>query len=145
MQRSDFFFELPASLIADHPPAQRRGSRLLCLNGETGELRDAAFTAIVDCLRPGDLLVLNDTRVIPARLFGTKQTGGRVEVLVERILDARRVLAHVRASKSPRHGTTLLLEGDLEARVEGREGELTVLAFDGDVPVQDLLDRHGHM
>jgi S-adenosylmethionine:tRNA ribosyltransferase-isomerase len=145
MQRTDFFFELPASLIAEHPLAQRRDSRLLCLNGETGELRDGVFSDIVDCLRPGDLLVLNDTRVIPARLFGKKDSGGRVEVLVERVLGEHRALAHVRASKAPKPGGKLLLEGGIEALVEGREGELTVLVFDGEAPVLALLEQHGHM
>lgn len=145
MQRADFFFELPAALIAERPLPQRRESRLLCLNGVTGELHDGVFTDIIDRLRLGDLLVLNDTRVIPARLTGHKDTGGRVEVLVERLLDQHRALAHVRASKSPKPGSRLLLEGGIEAQVESRDGDLTVLAFAGETPLLTLLEQHGHI
>ena len=101
MRVADFDFELPDELIARHPLAERRASRLLVLDGPSGELRHRQFPDLLDYLRPGDLMVFNDTRVIPARLFGQKASGGRLEILVERLLDEHRVLAHVRASKSP--------------------------------------------
>ncbi|MBA1149621.1 tRNA preQ1(34) S-adenosylmethionine ribosyltransferase-isomerase QueA, partial [Ectothiorhodospiraceae bacterium WFHF3C12] len=145
MQVSDFHFELPEALIADRPLTERTASRLLCLDGATGEVADRMFGDLESLLRPGDLLVLNDTRVIPARLHGRKSTGGRVEVLVERLLDAHRALAHVRASKSPGAGTRLNLEGGIAADVIGRDGALFELRFQGDIPVLELLEAHGHM
>jgi S-adenosylmethionine:tRNA ribosyltransferase-isomerase len=144
MQRRDFHFDLPPELIAQHPLPQRSASRLLCLSA-TGELADRQFGAVVDLLRPGDLLVMNNTRVIPARLFGHKDSGGKVEVLVERVLDEHRVLAHVRASKSPKPGGQLLLEAEVQATVTGREGDLFCLTFAGEESVVTLLERHGHM
>lgn len=144
MRRSDFHFDLPSELIAQHPLPERTASRLLTLLAGVGE-EDRLFPDIVGLLQPGDLLVMNNTRVIPARLFGHKATGGKVEVLVERVLDERRVLAHVRASKSPKPGMGLMLEGEVSASVEGREGDLFVLSFEGDEPVANLLERHGHM
>jgi len=143
MRRRDFHFDLPPELIARHPLAERTASRLLVLRGDV--LEDALFTHIGTLLQPGDLLVMNNTRVIPARLFGRKDTGGKVEVLVERVLDEHRVLAHVRASKSPKPGSRLLLEGEVRATVTGREGTLFCLGFDGTESVLTLLERHGHM
>ncbi|MFN2348993.1 MAG: tRNA preQ1(34) S-adenosylmethionine ribosyltransferase-isomerase QueA [Thioalkalivibrio sp.] len=146
MRLSDFHYDLPPELIAQRPLDERSASRLLCLDRVTGGLADRMFRDLPDLLQPGDLLVFNDTRVIPARLLGVKRdTGGRVEVLVERVLDERRVLAHVRASKSPGEGVTLWLEEALEAVVEEREGDLFRLCFAGDESVLDLLERHGHM
>jgi S-adenosylmethionine:tRNA ribosyltransferase-isomerase len=144
MQRSDFAFELPPELIAQAPLAERAASRLLCL-GDRGQISDRSFRALAELLRPGDLLVLNDTRVIPARLHGHKESGGRIEVLVERVLDDRRILAQVRASKSPRDGACLHLDGAIEARVLGREGEFFVLEFAGEDTVLTQLERHGHI
>jgi len=145
MQVSDFHFELPESLIAERPPRERTASRLLCLNGRTGEVADRRFADLESLLQPGDLLVLNDTRVIPARLHGRKGTGGRVEILVERLLDEHRALAHVKASKAPKPGTDLFLEGGIEVRVSGRDGALFELVFAGARPLLELLERHGHM
>lgn len=145
MQRSDFFFDLPPELIAERPLPNRRASRLLALDGATGAVRDGVFTDLVEELRAGDLLILNDTRVIPARLLGQKATGGRVEVLVERLLDTQRALAHVRASKSPKPGSQLALEGGISATVEGRDGDYFVLAFAGNTPLLTLLEQHGHI
>lgn len=102
MKLADFHFDLPDELIARHPAAERTGSRLLVLDGETGSIEHRAFTDLLGYLRAGDLLVFNDTRVVPARLFGRKESGGRVEVLVERLLDPLRVMAHIRASKAPK-------------------------------------------
>ena len=145
MRVSDFDYELPRDLIADHPAQPRSSSRLLELTAG-GALRDRRMDEFPDLLAAGDLLVFNDTRVIPARLFGYKDSGGRVEVLVERLLDAQRVLAHVRASKTPRPGSTLrLAEPRLPVEVLGRVGELFELRFAGDVPVLELLDRYGHV
>ncbi len=143
MRRCDFHFDLPPELIAQHPLAERTASRLLVLRDNT--LEDALFARIGALLQPGDLLVMNNTRVIPARLFGRKETGGKIEVLVERVLDEHRVLAHVRASKSPKPGSNLLLEGEVRATVTGREGALFCLSFEGEESVVTLLERHGHM
>lgn len=143
MQTSDFYFDLPSELIAQHPLPERTASRLLTLCD--GAINDALFSHIGELLQPGDLLVMNNTRVIPARLFGQKETGGKVEVLVERVLDEHRVLAHVRASKSPKPGSQLLLENAVQVKVTGREGELFCLSFEGDESAVTQLERHGHM
>ncbi len=145
MRVSDFHFELPDELIARYPMPERSASRLLVLDSETGKPVHRTFRDIIDYLKPGDLLVLNNTRVIPARLFGQKETGGKIEVLVERVLDERRVLAHVRSSKSPKPGTRLLLEGGLEAVMVERQDALFLLEFSGEEPVVHQLEQHGHM
>ncbi len=145
LRSADFDYHLPARLIAQRPPERRGDSRLLVLDGASGERRDAGFAELLDLLDPRDLLVFNDTRVIPARLRGRKASGGRVEVLVERITGAREALCHVRASKSPKAGARLWLEGAVEAEVSGREGALFRLRFAGDEALLALLERHGHM
>ncbi|MBI3778687.1 MAG: tRNA preQ1(34) S-adenosylmethionine ribosyltransferase-isomerase QueA [Gammaproteobacteria bacterium] len=145
MRKSDFHYSLPQDLIAQYPAAPRTASRLLALDGANGDLRDLYFTDLPALLRAGDLLVFNDTRVIPARLFGRKDSGGRIEVLVERILDAHRVLAQVRASKPPKPGQKLSLEGNVTMTVQRREGEFYVLAFDPDEPATEILERIGHV
>jgi len=145
MLRSDFYFDLPQELIAQHPPAQRGASRLLVLDGNSGTVGDRVFADLPELLHPGDLLVFNDTRVIPARLYGRKPSGGRVEVLVERLLDEHRALAHVHASKPPRPGGRLRLDGDIEVTVLGREEALFELLFDSPQPVLEILERHGHV
>ncbi len=145
MQVKDFHFDLPDELIARFPTAERTGSRLLCLNGDTGVLAHRNFTDILELLQPGDLAVFNDTRVIPARLFGRKVSGGKVEMLVERVLDEHRVLAHVRASKAPKPGTTLIFDDEIQVEVEGRQGALFILAFKTDKPVIPCLEQYGHM
>ena len=143
MRVSDFHFDLPDNLIARHPLAERRGSRLLCLDGPSGELSHRQFVDLLEFLRPGDLMVFNNTRVIPARLFGRKETGGQVEILIERVLDTHRVLAHVRSSKSPKPGSRILLDGDAGARMLARHDALFELEFSE--PVLPLLERVGHM
>ncbi|MFC3609109.1 tRNA preQ1(34) S-adenosylmethionine ribosyltransferase-isomerase QueA [Stutzerimonas tarimensis] len=143
MRVADFSFELPECLIARHPLPQRRASRLLVLDGPTGELAHRQFTDLLDYLRPGDLMVFNDTRVIPARLFGSKLSGGRLEILIERVLDERRVLAHVRSSKSPKPGSRIRLDGGGEVEMRARHDTLFELVFDE--PVLPLLERIGHM
>src|SRR6185503_3412710 len=124
MLRSDFHYDLPHALIAQTPLGERQASRLLTLDGATGALEDRAFADLPALLRAGDLLVLNDTRVLPARVWGRKPTGGRVECLVERALGARRALAHLRASHSLKSGAELDLAGGARARVVARAGEL---------------------
>jgi S-adenosylmethionine:tRNA ribosyltransferase-isomerase len=147
MRVADFSFELPESLIARYPQTQRSGCRLLSLDGPTGELTHGIFTDVLDRLNPGDLLVFNNTRVIPARVFGRKVSGGKIEVLVERVLDPHRVLAHVRASKSPKPGAELLLGDaeDVRATMVARHDTLFELQFDDERDVFTLLDKIGHM
>ncbi|MES3676665.1 tRNA preQ1(34) S-adenosylmethionine ribosyltransferase-isomerase QueA [Halomonas elongata] len=145
MQRADFHYELPEALIARYPSEQRSDCRLLCVDGASGALDHRRFPELIDKLEPGDLLVFNDTRVIPARLHGHKASGGRVEMLLERPLDAHRGLAHLRSSKSPKIGTELTFEGGIQAVVEGRREALFELRFLGETPLIALLERHGHM
>jgi S-adenosylmethionine:tRNA ribosyltransferase-isomerase len=143
MRTQDFNFNLPDSLIAQHPTNQRNASRLLHLNGKTGQLRDEQFIDFPSFLSAGDLLIFNDTRVIKARLFGEKSTGGAVEVLVERVLGAQTVLAHIRASRAPKAGARLKLADAFEAEVIDRDGDLFHVRFLGDVSVLDLLEQYG--
>ena len=143
MRVSDFHFELPDSLIARHPLQRRSDSRLLVLDGPSGKLSHRQFPDLLQYLQPGDLMVFNNTRVIPARLFGQKESGGRVEILVERLLDSHRVLAHVRSSKSPKPGSRILIEGGGEASMLQRHDALFELQFGEEV--LGLLDRAGHM
>ena len=142
MRKSDFRYELPAELIAQEPVTPRSAARLLCLDG--GAIVDRRFGELAQLLRAGDLLVFNDTRVVPARLHGAKQSGGRVEVLIERVLDDSRALAMVRASKSPKPGAELVLETGIRARVVARRGEYYELVFDTD-NLYKVLDRSGHI
>jgi S-adenosylmethionine:tRNA ribosyltransferase-isomerase len=155
MRRDDFTYTLPPELIAQAPLPERSASRLLCLDGASGGVRDAVFTALPDLLRPGDLLVFNDTRVLPARVFGHKASGGRVELLVERLLGPQRLLALIRSSKSPRTGGELLLDGGVRAHVRGRQDDLYELELElatgsdaatwleqvGHVPLPPYIDR----
>lgn len=143
MRLSDFDYHLPPELIAQHPAVERTASRLLHVDGRTGEMHDRMFRDIVDLLDAGDVLVVNDTRVIKARLHGRKDSGGEVEVLVERVLDSHRALAMVRASKTPKPGRRLSLNGGVEAEVLGRHEEFFELRFDGDV--LDTLARVGEV
>lgn len=145
LRRQDFHFDLPVELIAQHPPAQRGDSRLLTLDGATGALDDQWFRDLPELLRPGDLLVFNDTRVIPARLFGRKASGGRIEILVERLLDEHRALIHLRASKSPQPGGLLLLDAGFAATVLGRHGELFEIRVESEKSLLELLEQHGQL
>ena len=140
----DFDFALPPELIAQHPAAERSGSRLL--DGTGSETRDRRFRELPDLLRVGDLLVVNDTRVIKARLLGAKASGGAVEALVERVEPERRVLAHVRASKAPKAGSTIRFADAFDAEVLGRAGPESAL-FELHFPDDPylLLERHGHV
>lgn len=142
MQLSDFHYDLPAALIAQHPSARRGDSRLLFLPAAGGAI-DKHFSELATLLRAGDLLVLNDTRVLPARLYGVKETGGRVEVLIERLLGEDRALAHVRASKSPKPGSRIIV-GGASLLVEGREEDLFSLKAEQGT-FAELMQAHGHM
>ena len=145
MQVRDFWYELPEQLIAQRPLKDRSASRLLCLDGNTGRIRDRRFFQLAMELSPGDLLILNNTRVIPARLLGAKSTGGRVEVLIERVLDEKDVVAQVRASKPPKSGGRFLLEGRLDVEVLGRSGEFYKLRFRDPRPVMEILSAYGRV
>lgn len=150
MQLSDFSYQLPDELIARYPEPERTASRLLTLDGASGEVQHRQFTDLLALLNPGDLLVFNDTKVLPARLWGMKATGGRLEILIERLLDTHRVLAHIRSSKSPKPGAVLSLVDDQNAdqeraRVEvlSRQGALFELGFAE--PAGEVMNRIGHM
>lgn len=145
MKVSDFHFDLPDELIARYPTEQRSASRLLCLDGKSGEVNHSHFTAFVEHVDAGDLLIFNNTRVIPARLLGQKATGGKVEVLVERIIDEQTLLAHVKASKSPKPGTVLKLENYIELEMVQRRDQLFELRVLNDQPILALLEAYGHM
>jgi len=147
MRVADFSFELPESLIAHYPQPQRSACRLLSLDGPTGQLTHGTFTDLLDKLKPGDLLVFNNTRVIPARLYGRKASGGKIELLVERMLDETRVLAHIRASKAPKPGAELLLGDDesVQATMVARHDALFEVQFNDARPVLDILNAIGHM
>lgn len=144
MQLSDFDYHLPEQLIAQTPPPERSASRLLLVDAQAASLADRQFTDFADLVESGDLLVFNDTRVIPARLFGHKQSGGKVEVMVERVLDDANLLAHVRASKSPKAGSRLILENAIECVMQAREGDLFLLRQSGK-PWLALLEQFGHV
>lgn len=145
MKLSDFHYDLPAELIAQYPTAARTDSRLLQLDRATGFIKHGKFCDIVDLLQPNDLLIFNNTKVIPARLFGQKQSGGKVEVLVERLLDEHRVLAHIRANKALKIGTEFQLADTISATVLGRQDNLFELKFDENKTVVEWLEQYGHM
>jgi S-adenosylmethionine:tRNA ribosyltransferase-isomerase len=142
---SDFAYDLPQERIARYPSARRGDSRLLQLVGSNGRMRDGLVSELPELLSPGDLLVFNDTRVLRARLRGRKPTGGKVEILVERVLGPDRVTARIGASKPPRPGDLILLAGGVRAQVLGKQGESYRLAFDGGLPLPELLDELGEM
>ncbi|TCP96849.1 S-adenosylmethionine:tRNA ribosyltransferase-isomerase [Cricetibacter osteomyelitidis] len=150
---SDFHFDLPNELIACYPKTERKSSRLLQLNGENGEIFHRTFADVIDLINEGDLLIFNNTRVIPARMFGRKASGGKVEVLVERILSESRFLAHVRSSKAPKAGTALYLGEDklgdgngVKAVMIGRQDALFELEIaEKSTALLDVLQQIGHM
>lgn len=145
MNVSDFHFDLPDELIARYPLKERSASRLLALDGLSGSTRHLKFTDLPGLLQPGDLLVFNNTRVIPARLFGKKETGGQVEVLVERLLGDHELLAHVKASKALKEGQRVILEDGTTLVMKGRRDALFNLMCESDQPLLELLERIGHM
>ncbi|MGN0909631.1 MAG: tRNA preQ1(34) S-adenosylmethionine ribosyltransferase-isomerase QueA [Succinivibrio sp.] len=146
MLRSDFNFELPRELIAEYPSDTRTGCRMLCLDGATGALEDRHFYDLKEFLRPGDLLVFNDTKVIPARMYARKETGGAVEILTERVLSKDCALVHMKASKACREGAVLEVEGSpVRLEVEGREGELFKVRTSDGSSILDLMYSAGHI
>ncbi|MDP4651261.1 MAG: S-adenosylmethionine:tRNA ribosyltransferase-isomerase, partial [Haliea sp.] len=172
MKLSEFQYDLPPELIAQYPLAERSASRLLALDGVTGGVQHLAFPGLLGCLRPGDLLVFNNTRVIPARLWGQKATGGRVEILIERVTGEQTALAHIRSSKSPKPGSVIRLTAEpgsepyagsstgssaapdaaaglepeaFQLTVTGREGALFQLESPSGVALHSILVAIGHM
>jgi S-adenosylmethionine:tRNA ribosyltransferase-isomerase len=143
MQRADFHFHLPDELIAQHPPQERGDSRLLCLNKTSGSLADRHFSELPHLLQPGDLLVFNDTKVMKARLFGQKTSGGKVELLIERLVSDSEALVHIRASKSPKRGNCILV-GEHRLEVLGRQGDLFQLVS-RQPGFARLMDEQGHV
>ena len=143
MKLDDFDFDLPQELIAQSPAPQRAGSRLLHLDGRTGAVIDRQFRDLVELMSPGDVMVFNNTRVIKARFTGRKQSGGRIEVLIERVLAGDQALAQVRASHSPREGSVLILADAVEATVVERRGEFFKLRFEKCDDVFALIERYG--
>ncbi|MGX3066424.1 tRNA preQ1(34) S-adenosylmethionine ribosyltransferase-isomerase QueA [Ursidibacter arcticus] len=149
---TDFHFDLPDELIARYPTKERSASRLLYLNGTTGEYQDQQFTDLLSHIETGDLLIFNNTRVIPARLYGRKSSGGKLEVLVERVLDEHRCLAHIRSSKAPKEEAEIILGEDklgegngFHAIMVARHEALFELEFKATQPLFDLLQQAGHM
>ncbi|QJY40977.1 tRNA preQ1(34) S-adenosylmethionine ribosyltransferase-isomerase QueA [Vibrio cholerae] len=147
MQVSDFHFELPDELIARYTKAERTASRLLQLDGNSGQLVDGTFKDVLELVEPGDLLVFNNTRVIPARMFARKASGGKLEVLVERMLDEHRILAHVRSSKPKKPGTELYLgeNDEFHAVMPARHDAFFESRFTAETVVLDILNQIGHM
>jgi S-adenosylmethionine:tRNA ribosyltransferase-isomerase len=143
MQRTDFHFDLPADLIAQHPPPVRSASRMLTLDGESGARRDLEFRDLPSLLTPGDLLVFNDTRVVPARVHGIKDSGGKIEILLERALDATTALVHARSSKGLKPQSRVTLPGGATAQMLARDGDLFRLRFSRDVLA--YFEEHGEM
>jgi S-adenosylmethionine:tRNA ribosyltransferase-isomerase len=145
MKKSDFHYALPPELIAQAPLPQRSASRLLVVPPAPGAFVDRGFRNLPEYLRPGDLLVFNDTRVIPARLYGQKESGGRVEILIERLTGAHEAVAQIGASKSPKPGSGIKLDEGTRCRVLGREGEFYRLRFECEEPLEKVLLRAGRM
>ncbi len=144
--RTDLFhYDLPAELIAQQPPPRRRDARLLTLDAASGTIADRELPEISELTTPGDLLVFNNTRVLAARLYGSKQTGGRVEVLIERIEDGGGVLAHIKASKVPKVDSLLDIGDEFSFRVTGRQGSLFRLSNESGTEVSEVMRRIGHM
>ena len=145
MKKSHFNYILPEELIAQLPLPERTASRLLCLNRQTGQLQDKQFIELIDSVYPDDILVFNNTKVIPARLFGNKESGGKVEILLERVLDAQHAVAHVKASKAPKAGTRIVLQDGFYCLVQGREDDLFSLYFPDGQVIANVLARIGHI
>ncbi|HWU33977.1 MAG TPA: tRNA preQ1(34) S-adenosylmethionine ribosyltransferase-isomerase QueA [Methylovorus sp.] len=143
MRTEDFDFFLPEELIAQFPAPERDGSRLLRLDGNSGAIADHQFRELPQFLNPGDVLIFNDTRVIKARLQGHKESGGSIELLIERPLDTHRALAHIRASRSPKPGSRIFFGADIPARVIERQDDLFLIEVEHATPLLDLLDQYG--
>ncbi len=149
LRRTDFQFDLPDELIAQYPSPERDASRLLCVAAEPNSTKalfsDKTFSDLPDFLREGDLLVLNNTKVIPARLYGFKETGGKVEIVVERVIDEQCFMAQMRVNKSASIGTIVIIDAVYKLEVTGREGQFFVLKVQSDITIMALLSNSGHM
>jgi len=145
LKKSDFHYDLPPDLIAQAPLPERSASRLLLVPPAPAPLADRGILDLPQLLQPGDLLVFNDTRVIPARLYGAKASGGRVEILIERLLADNRARAQIGASKSPRPGSRIALDAGGEVEVLGRDGEFYMLLFHVPEPLQAWLQHAGRL
>ena len=145
LKKSDFHYELPPELIAQQPLAERSASRLLVVDVGERRFADRRFTDLPEYLHPGDLLVFNDTRVLRARLFGRKETGGAAEILIERVLGTHEALAQIGVSKKPRDGSAIILDDGTIVRVLRRDGEFYSLRFESSEPLDRLLARLGRM
>lgn len=145
MRTTDFDFYLPDELIAQFPTPERSASRLLRLDGKSGQLSDYGFRNLPEFLQPNDLLILNDTRVIKARLTGEKASGGKIEIMVERLLDTHRLLAQIRASRSPKPGSLLRIADAFDAEVMTRQDDLFLLEIRGPTPAIELIDQYGSL
>lgn len=145
MKKSDFKFDLPPELIAQEPLAERSASRLLLLDSASGDIQDRKLRELPDLLRAGDLLVFNDTRVLPARLFGRKESGGAVEILVERLTGSHEATVQLGVSKKPKEGAAIELADGTLVRVLGRDGEFFRLRFESSESLENLLLRLGRM
>lgn len=145
MKKSDFHYDLPSELIAQAPLSERSASRLLVVDAPAKSFADRQFTDLVEYLHAGDLLVFNDTRVLPARLYGKKETGGAVEILIERVTGTHSAVAQLGVSKKPKAGGRIILDDGSVLEVLGREGEFYTLRYEGPEPLEKLLARIGHM
>lgn len=145
MRTTDFDFYLPEELIAQFPTPERSASRLLRLDGRSGAISDSWFRQLPEFLKPNDLLILNDTRVIKARLIGEKASGGKIEMMVERVLDTHRLLAQIRASRSPKPGSMLRIADTFDAEVVERQDDLFLLDIKSETPAIELIDLHGSL
>ena len=144
MKKSDFNYHLPEALIAQIPLAERDASRMLCMDRNTGAISDRYFTDFINQVNAQDLLVFNNTKVIPARLYGKKQSGGKIEILIERVLSSHEAIAHIKASKAPKPGTIIELDDNYSCTVQGRVDDLFQLDF-GQLDILNLLDNIGHI
>jgi S-adenosylmethionine:tRNA ribosyltransferase-isomerase len=145
VKRSDFYFDLPESLIAFYPTPERPQSRLLCLDTKSGEIAHRHFYDVIDLIQPGDVLVLNNTKVLPARLYGRKASGGKIEILVERLVNQNQAWAHCKASKRPPLYSQLIFDGNVLATVLKDQQGLLLLRFDDARNIINILDSHGHI
>ncbi|MBL4773071.1 MAG: S-adenosylmethionine:tRNA ribosyltransferase-isomerase, partial [Alcanivoracaceae bacterium] len=144
MKKSDFHFDLPKRLIAQHPTENRTQSRLLALDKTTGDIQDLHFPDILQFLNTGDLLVFNNTKVIPARLFGKKSTGGKVEVFIERLLDDNNAIAFLKTSKTPKLGMPIYFD-DFVLKPTARKGMFYLVETQDTCSLTELMDKFGHM
>lgn len=145
MRTTDFDFYLPEALIAQFPTTERSASRLLYVDGKNKKLQDSQFKHLCDFFKPNDVMVFNDTRVIKARLFGNKLSGGKLELMVERVLSENRFLTLIKSSKSPKANTDILIADVIPAKVLGREGDLFLVEVEHAITVLDLLEEYGYL